>query len=132
MRYRRLAYRYAVVLTINEPRPIGDPWRTVPAVLAQPRWRPPADLVELEHAYLLTVELAGVESDNVEVVLYEDAVVVEGERRLPAVGSYHLAEIRQGPFRLEMALPGPVEAETVEGGLERGLLSIRLPKAARR
>ncbi|GIW06292.1 MAG: hypothetical protein KatS3mg060_1097 [Dehalococcoidia bacterium] len=132
MRYRRLAYRYAVVLTIGEPRPIGDPWRTVPAVLAQPRWRPAADLVEVEHAFVLTVELAGVDSDQVEILLYEDAVVIEGQRRLPAAGLYHVAEIRQGQFRLEMPLPAPVDADGVEGQLERGLLTMRLPKAGHR
>ncbi|MCS6801518.1 MAG: Hsp20/alpha crystallin family protein [Chloroflexota bacterium] len=132
MRYRRLSYRYAVVLAIGEPRPIGDPWRTIPVVLAQPRWRPPADLVENDQAFVLTVELAGVESDQVEILLYEDAVIIEGQRRLPVIGSYHVAEIRQGPFRLEMPLPAPVDTEKVEGQLERGLLTMRLPKVTAR
>ncbi|MFN8533720.1 MAG: Hsp20/alpha crystallin family protein [Dehalococcoidia bacterium] len=130
MRYRRLAYRYAVVLNVSEPRPLGDPWRLVPAVLAQPRWRPAADLAETAHAFLLTVELAGVDSDQVEVLLYDDAVVIEGQRQLLSSGSYHQVEIRQGRFRLEMPLPGPIETGLVEGGFERGLLSMRLPKAA--
>lgn len=129
MRYRRLSYRYAVVLAIGEPRPFGDPWRTAPAVLAQPRWRPAADLVEVNDAFVLTVELAGVESEHVEIVLYEDAVVVEGQRRLPSAGCYHVAEIRQGQFRLEMPLPAAVDTEQVDGKLERGLLTVRLPKA---
>ena len=43
---------------------------------------------------------------------------------------YHAARIRQGPFRVELALPAPVDPERVEARYERGLLHVTLPKAA--
>ncbi len=85
MRYRRMHYRYAVVLANEQPRPLGDTWLTgrLGVVLAQPCWRPPADVYETADAIAVTVELAGMETDELDVLLYEDALIVEGQRRLP-------------------------------------------------
>ena len=103
--------------------------------LAQTSWRPAADVFETATAVLVTVDLAGVDHDELDVILYEDGVIVEGRRRLPpaeAGGVYHRAEIRQGPFRLELGLPGPVDPERASAHYERGLLQMMFPKAAGR
>ena len=79
------------------------------------------------------VDLAGVEEDDLEVQLFEDMLVVEGRRRLPSCQEgavYHAVGIRQGPFRVELPLPAPVDAERVEARYDRGLLRITLPKRA--
>ncbi|MBI4491358.1 MAG: Hsp20/alpha crystallin family protein [Chloroflexi bacterium] len=133
MRYRRLSYRYALVLAAGQPRPLGPlgPAEQLGVWLAQPRWRPPADVYETVRTITVAVELAGVEQDELDVVLYEDALVVEGQRRLPmfeAGGVYHAAEIRQGPFRLELPLPAAIDPERVDARYERGLLQITLAK----
>jgi HSP20 family protein len=133
MRYRRLSYRYAMVLRSGEPRPFGDPWRLTQSriVLAQPQWRPPTDVYELDGSIHVTIELAGVDPDELEVQLYEDAIVVEGNRRLPDQepgGLYHSVEIRQGPFRLEVPLTTTVDLEQVDARYERGLVLISLVK----
>jgi HSP20 family protein len=135
MRYRRMHYRYAVVLAAGQPRPFGDLWR-VPrpgVMLAQPCWSPPTDVYETADAVTVTAELAGVEPDALEVLLFEDALVVEGQRRLaPATagGVYHAAEIRQGRFRLEVALPMPIDPERADARYEQGLLQLTLIKAS--
>jgi len=77
------------------------------------------------------VDLAGVGDDDFEVQLFEDALVVEGQRRLLAPREsavYHAASIRQGPFRLNLSLPGPIDADRVEAHYDRGLLRVTLPK----
>lgn len=137
MRYRRMSYRYAVVLNSGHPRPLGaTPQADLLAVrLAQTCWRPAADVYETADAIAVTVEIAGVDPEAVEITLFEDAVVVEGQRRLPPVdgaGVYHAAEIRQGRFRLELALPAVIDGERVEARYERGLLLLEIPKAAGR
>ena len=81
----------------------------------------------------IVVELAGVDEDDFEVQLFEDAVVVEGQRRLPSCPEgavYHAAGIRQGPFQRGAAAAGPVDPDGVEARYERGLLRITLPKRA--
>ena len=119
MRYRRLSYGYALVVSTS-----------VTAV--QTTWRPAADVYETPAGVHVTVELPGVEPEELDVELYENALVVEGRRKMPALdagGIYHAAEIRRGPFRLEIGLPAPVKAEPVELRYDAGLLSIQLAKA---
>jgi HSP20 family protein len=121
MRYRRLSYGYALVLHSATPPP-------------QTAWRPAADVYETARGIHLTVELPGIDpEEELDVAFFENAVVVEGRRRMPSLdpgGIYHAAEIRRGPFRLEIALPARVSAEPVELRCELGLLSIRLAKAS--
>ena len=65
--------------------------------------------------------------------LFEDVLVVEGHRQLPSCREgalYHAAGIRQGPFRVELPLPAPVDPERVEARYDLGLLRITLPKRA--
>jgi HSP20 family protein len=133
MRYRRMHFRYAMVLSGRQPPSIGDAWRAVDVgvMLAQPSWRPPADVYETPDAVAVTIELAGAEPDDLDVVLYEDALIIEGRRTIPPVaiaGVYHAAEIRQGPFRLEIVLPARVDPEGVDASFDRGLLKMILAK----
>jgi HSP20 family protein len=132
MRYRRLSYRYAVVMAASRPRPFGESLPRHPASISmgQPSWRPPTDIVETATEVIVLVELAGVDHEQLDVLLFEDALIVEGERRLPAhaAGVYHAAEIRQGQIRLELPLPAPIDPEQVDARYERGLLEMRLGK----
>jgi HSP20 family protein len=129
MRYRHVRYRYAVIADTTF-RPI---LRRPGITLAQPRWRPETDVYETGTAFTVTVELAGVDDDGVEVTLFEDALVVEGERRLACDEDcvYHTASIRQGPFRVEVPLSARVDRDGVEARYDQGLLRVRLPKEGR-
>jgi HSP20 family protein len=132
MRYRRLSYRYAVVMATGRSRSFGETWQRQPGGISmgQPAWRPPTDVVETATEVIVLVELAGVDHEQLDVLLFEDAVIVEGERRLPshAAGVYHAAEIRQGQVRLELPLPAAIDPAQVDAHYERGLLEMRLGK----
>jgi len=134
MRYRRLSYRYAMVVGSGQTWPLGDIWQSDRLrLLVQPRWRPDADTYETATTVEVLVDLAGVEEDDLEVQLFEDVLVVEGRRQLPSCQEgavYHAAGIRQGPFRVELPLPAPVDAERVQARYDRGVLRITLPKRA--
>ena len=133
MRYRRSRFRYAVVMPASSAWPVLDA-RSANALeprFAQHYWRPSADVCESATAIEVIVELAGVDQDQIEVVLYEDAVIVEGQRHLAATepsGVYHVAEVRQGPFRLELPLPMAFDQDRVEARYDQGLLRITFPK----
>jgi HSP20 family protein len=132
MRYRRLSYRYAMVVRPGQTWPAGEIWESERfRLLVEPRWRPEADIYETATTIEIVVELAGVDDDDFEVQLFEDALVVEGSRRLPRCHEgavFQLAGIRRGPFRVELPLSSPVDAERVEVHYDRGLLRITLPK----
>ncbi len=132
MRYRRLSYRYEMVLSPGRIWPPGDLWPTDRMrLLVQGFWQPHADMYETAAAIEVVVDLAGVSEDDFEVQLFEDVLVVEGFRRLPAAQEgavYHVAAIRQGSFQVAFPLPRAVDAERVQTRYERGLLHITLPK----
>jgi len=132
VRYRRLSYRYTVIQRTVWPT-APSPWGgdVLSLLLGRAYWRPDADVCETPRAVEVAVDLAGVDEDDVEIQLFEDALVVEG-RRQPAMCEpqtvYHAAGIRQGPFRLEVALPEPIDPSAVEARYERGLLRITMKK----
>jgi HSP20 family molecular chaperone IbpA len=134
MRYRRLSYRYAMVVRSGQTWPFGDMWPSDRLrLLVQARWQPGADTYETASTVEIVVDLAGVDEDDVEVQVFEDALVVEGHRQLPACQEgavYHAAGIHQGPFRVELPLPAAVDPEQAEARYDRGLLRITLPKRA--
>ena len=134
MRYRRLSYRYAITMRAGQTWPVGDAWPSDrPRFLMQPRWRPDTDTYETSTAVEIIVDLAGVDEDDFEVQLFEDALVVQGSRQLPSCREgavYHAAGIRQGPFLVELPLPAPVDPDRVEARFHRGLLRLTLPKLA--
>ena len=132
MRYRRLSYRYAMVVRSGQTWPFGDIWQSDRLrLLVRAGWRPDADVCETATTVEIVVDLAGVDEDDFEVQLFEDVMVIEGRRQLPscqAGAMYHAAGIRQGPFQVELPLPAPVDPERVEARYDRGLLHVTLPK----
>lgn len=130
MRYRRVRYRYTVrevgLPQFGDPRSGQHAWP-----LAEPVFRPPADLFETPDAWVLKVEIAGMDEGAFEIVLYEDALVVAGSRSCPlpnAGARVWSTEIRDGPFRLALPVPGAIDRDRVQARYERGFLYVELPK----
>jgi HSP20 family protein len=135
MRYRRVVGRYVTFVSTGAALPHGDLLRDARAsvLVAPPHWRPATDVYETAEMLTLTVDLAGVDLDDLDVLLLDDALIVQGSRHpraTPPVGVYHHAEIRYGPFRLEVRLPHTVEASGIDARYDRGMLTVTLPKAS--
>jgi HSP20 family protein len=134
MRYQRLSYRYAAVAHVASAWPLGTLWPGDRLrLLVESRWRPDADVYETTTTVEVVVDLAGVNEEDVGVQIFEDALVVQGHRAIPAGADgiqYLAAGIRQGRFAVEVPLPAPVDPEGVEARYERGLLRLTLPKRA--
>jgi HSP20 family protein len=132
MRYGRRRVRYASVAGGERVRTI-EWWQLVGTMpIAPGATRPRADVYETADRILVTVELPGLDPDDVGIQLYEDVLIVEGRRSVPpgfADGRYHAAEIPRGDLRLQLALPSLIDPEAAEARLERGILELRLPKA---
>jgi HSP20 family molecular chaperone IbpA len=82
---------------------------------------------------VVKVEVAGLSEDDFEILLYEDALVIRGERpwrSCDPAARFHLAEIRHGKFRLELPVTASVDAERVTAHYRGGFLVVNLPKAA--
>lgn len=97
-------------------------------------WRPPMDIHETPDAFLVKVEVAGMRDESVEVVLYDNALVVTGQREDDSDHDetlcYHEAQVRYGLFRADAMLPVDVRKEDVAVTYKDGFLRVRLPKVA--
>jgi HSP20 family protein len=78
----------------------------------------------------VTVELAGVDPDDVHIYADDRVLVIAGERRRSdAPGRYQQMEIEYGPFQRRIALPERVDPSAAHAEYARGLLTIVLPAA---
>jgi HSP20 family protein len=93
---------------------------------------PPLDVRETDDAYIIEVELPGVDPDQTEVSIEGRTVTVRGqfaEEREKQEGNVLLRERRRGQFMRAVALPGMVEVDKATSHYENGELRITLPKA---
>ncbi len=98
-------------------------------------WRPPMDIYEAAHAFIVRVELPGVDpEDEVEIELTENVLTIRGTRRdrsREKKQHYHLAEINYGNFERAMALPEAIDDDgELAANYDDGFLEITLPKVA--
>ena len=94
-------------------------------------WAPALDISERKDAYLVTVELPGVEADDLEITLEDGLLTIQGERHFAHDSSeqqFHRVERRYGAFRRSITLPAQVQAEQIEASFENGVLQIVVPK----
>ena len=94
-------------------------------------WAPALDISERKDAYLVTVELPGVEADDLEITLEDGLLTIQGERYFAHDSSeqqFHRVERRYGAFRRAITLPAQVMAEGIQATVEDGVLQILVPK----
>lgn len=91
---------------------------------------PAADVEETADAYLVEVDLPGVQKGDVTVELTGDRLTVRAERKeRERVGVLRRRTRTTGIYQYEITLPGEVDAERAEATLADGVLTLRLPKA---
>jgi HSP20 family protein len=94
-------------------------------------WAPALDIAERKDAYLVTVELPGVEADDLDITLEDGLLTIQGERQFAHDSSeqqFHRVERRYGAFRRSITLPAQVQAEQIEASFDNGVLQILVPK----
>lgn len=93
---------------------------------------PLADVMETHDEYIIIVEIAGADDRAFDVAVDGTTVIVSGSRPEHSQGKrrYHTGEIRIGPFKRTVKLPGPVMADGTRARYERGILRITLRKAS--
>jgi HSP20 family protein len=94
-------------------------------------WAPALDIAERKDAYLVTVELPGVEADDLQITLEDGLLTIQGERQFAHDSSeqqFHRVERRYGAFRRSITLPDHVMADRIEATVDNGVLQIMVPK----
>lgn len=98
-------------------------------------WVPAIDVAEKADAYLLTVELPGVEPESIDVSYEQNVLTIRGEKR-PSFDPQSQGELRvyaservTGAFERGIRLPEFVDGERITADFTNGLLTITVPKA---
>jgi HSP20 family protein len=95
-------------------------------------WTPFADVEETEDAWLIEVEVPGVEHDDVNVELRDSELIITGDiKERERKGVLRRRARRTGHFEYHVTLPGDSDEEHVEASLHDGILTVRVPKAER-
>ena len=97
-------------------------------------WVPSMDVAEKADAYLINVELPGVEPGQVEISFEQNVLTIRGTKPSSfdtANGEYRVytAERVSGEFERSVRLPDFVDTDQIEASYSNGLLRILVPKA---
>jgi HSP20 family protein len=106
-------------------------------------WTPNVNLYENDTAYVVCVDLAGVDKEKIEVVVADQKLTLRGARLVPTFPDadgqgppgeahpklrVHVMEIDHGPFCREVELPADIDRDRIGAAHRNGLLWIELPK----
>jgi HSP20 family protein len=103
-------------------------------------WAPNVNLYETDWAYMVCVDLAGVEKEKIDLEVADGQLTIRGNRVVPSctdVGGaeitntrvrVHLMEIDHGAFARAVELPDDVQRENIKAVHKNGMLWIELPK----
>jgi HSP20 family molecular chaperone IbpA len=88
-----------------------------------------ADMLESDEAYLLVLDMPGATAETVDVAVVDGRLQVEARREKTVPTSFrYLTEERSLFVDAELPLPPDATGADAEGEVERGVLTIRLPK----
>lgn len=103
----------------------GSPGREAPGYQYVPAVEMATDGADV----LITLELPGVEVDDIDIEVADGRLTITGERKdrwEDARGKVLVRELRYGSFRRTFQLPDGVTADQVEAAADNGLLRLRV------
>jgi HSP20 family protein len=92
-------------------------------------WIPAVETEEGDDAYVIRAELPGMKRDDVDVELRGNELRITGEVSEETSGK--TLRHRQGKFAYRTTLPADADADNIDAQLADGILTVRLPKAAK-
>jgi HSP20 family protein len=95
------------------------------------RWCPAVDVSESEKELVVSADLPGVDSKDVEITVKENILTLTGERKTEKEDkgeSYHRVERAYGSFSRSFVLPSTVDETKVSAEYKDGVLRVHLPK----
>ena len=91
---------------------------------------PVASVVEDGDAYLLKVEMPGVNKEGLEISVENNELTITGRRSLPQVeGTLIHRESRSENFRRVFELDPSIDTSKISARIDQGVLTLTLPKA---
>ncbi|MEI8344564.1 MAG: Hsp20/alpha crystallin family protein [Candidatus Omnitrophota bacterium] len=98
-------------------------------------YNPDVDIQESDNAYLVKVDLPGIDKDKLSIKIQNNQLVLSGQRetqkkRTDDDGTYYQSERSFGSFMRSIPLPADVDAQAMTAKSEQGVLTVTIPKIA--
>ena len=100
-------------------------------------WTPNVNLYETATAYMVCIDLAGVDKEKIDVEVADHRLRLKGARAVPCCWDdhnpqekvrVHLMEIDHGAFTREVEIPSDSDRQNIKANYRNGLLWIEIPK----
>ncbi len=94
-------------------------------------WQPAVDIREEENCYLITADVPGVNSKDIDVTLEDGVLSIKGERNTEkevSEAGYRRRERTHGTFLRQFTLPDTVDANSISATARDGVLEVTIPK----
>ncbi len=131
--WRHLVSRASGALTRFKPSKSADA-AVLPEAVQGNQWGLlAADLFDDGEKIVVRLEAPGMEQDDFDVHIHDDALIVRGEKhyqREHSEGGYRIAECAYGSFERAIALPDNVDGSQAKAKYRRGVLRIEIPKTS--
>ena len=94
-------------------------------------WIPRVDIREETERFVVTADLPGVESKDIEITADKGVLTIRGQRgseKKAAGGGYERVERASGTFLRRFTLPESADAEAIKATHLNGVLEVSIPK----
>jgi HSP20 family protein len=94
-------------------------------------WSPAVDIYETNTAFVLTAEMPGISSSEIDIKVVNRNLILRGERRWERDENgelFHRLESAYGKFERTFNLSERIDVRTISAELDRGILRVVLPK----
>ncbi len=95
-------------------------------------WVPAFDISENDKEYVVSAEIPGIDSKDVEVTFSDGVLEIKGEKKREKEengDNFHRVERYYGSFHRSFVVPEKVEEDKVGAAYRDGVLTLTLPKA---
>lgn len=113
-------------------RVLGDTGLSSDLTEFEQSFQPSLDLSENEDSYLIELEAPGLDAEQIDVSVSDHVLTIKGQKEETEEREerdYHQVERRFGTFTRQVAVPEIDKEQDVEATYEKGVLSVRVPKA---
>jgi HSP20 family protein len=93
-------------------------------------WAPAVEVTQRDNNFIVRAEIPGMNADEVNVIITDDVIVIEGERKMEQeedTGGIRVTERRYGRFYRAIPLPDGAKADEATARYENGVLEVVVP-----
>ncbi len=130
--FQRMLDRFGFGSLLSAPLHSEEGWDPWFGDFSSSFFLPKLDLADRRKFFEVTVELPGMDAEDVELDIEDNTLRIRGEKRFEEVTEeegFYRTERSFGAFERRVPLPAEVDASRAEARFKKGVLRVRLPKA---